>query len=182
MTTYIAMLRGINVSGQNKIAMGDLRSLVASLGYRDVRTYIQSGNVILTSPATDPPAVAGAIEHRITDELGLTVSVLLRTRDELSDIIANNPFLPQGAAPTHLHVTFLADVPDQDLLDHLEVPNASPDGYRILGREIYLHCPQGYGRTKLTNAFWERRLRMPATTRNWNTATRLLTLAGEEGP
>ncbi len=179
MTAYIAMLRGINVSGQNKLKMDDLRTLMAGLGHTNISTYIQSGNIIFTSPMDAPSDLAREIEQRIAAEFGLTVTVLLRTPDELADIIENNPFSRLAPDPTHLHVTFLADVPDQDLLDHLNVPNVSPDEYRVRGREVYLYCPHGYGRTKLTNAFWERRLRVDATTRNWNTVTRLLALAGD---
>lgn len=178
-TTYIAMLRGINVSGQNKLKMDDLRILVASLGHSDVRTYIQSGNVIFANPVDESSDLARSIEQRIADDFGLTVIVLLRTRDELANIIENNPFPVNGPDPARLHVTFLNDVPGQDILDNLTVPNASPDEYRVRGREVYLYCPYGYGQTKLNNAFWERRLRVAATTRNWNTVNKLLTLAGK---
>lgn len=178
MTTYIAMLRGINVSGQNKIKMDDLRTLMAGLGHTNINTYIQSGNVIFASPNDECSDLASEIERCIAADFGLTVTVLLRTQDELAGIIENNPFPRLDMDPAHLHVTFLADVPDQALLDHINVPSASPDEYRIQGREVYLYCPHGYGRTKLTNAFWERRLRVAATTRNWNTVTKLLALAG----
>lgn len=177
--THIAMLRGINVSGQNKIKMDDLRALMVRLGLTDVSTYIQSGNVIFTSPVNSSSDLAGDIEQRIAADLGLRVTVLLRAQDELANIIETNPFLPQGSDPAHLHVTFLTNPADRALLDRLDVPNTAPDEYRVRGHEIFLHCPRGYGRTKLNNAFWERRLRVAATTRNWNTVSKLLTLAGD---
>ena len=177
MNTYIAMLRGINVSGHKKIKMQDLQALFVALGHADVSTYIQSGNIIFKSPADSPSQLAGAIEERIAQDLGLAVTVLLRTKDELAQVIDGNPFVRQGIDPARLHVTFLAAAPDPALVHRVDVHNAEPDEFRVLGREIYLHCPQGYGRTKLNNAFWERRLGVAATTRNWNTVTRLFQLA-----
>jgi uncharacterized protein (DUF1697 family) len=171
------MLRGINVSGHKKIKMEDLQALFVALGHSDVSTYIQSGNIIFTSPADSPSHLARAIEERIAQDLGFAVTVLLRTKDELAQVIASNPFLRQGTDPAKLHVTFLADAPDPELVRRADEYNAEPDEFRVLGREIYLHCPQGYGRTKVNNAFWERRLGVVATTRNWNTVTRLFQLA-----
>ena len=172
------MLRGINVGGQNKVNMADLQALFVALGHSDVTTYIQSGNIIFTSPANSPSDLARGIEEQIARDLGLTVTVLLRTKDELAQVIEGNPFIRQGTDRAKLHVTFLADAPDPALVRHVDVHHAEPDEFRVLSREIYLHCPQGYGRTKLNNAFWERRLGVVATTRNWNTVTRLFQLAG----
>lgn len=176
--TYVALLRGINVSGQKKITMPDLQKLVGALGHADVSTYIQSGNVIFRSSATNPAGVAIGIEEAIERDLGFTVTVVLRTRDELGHVIETNPFLRPGIDLAHLHVTFLTNLPTSAVLSSLNVQTVGPDEFRALGREIYLHCPQGYGRTKLNNAFWERRLHIAATTRNWNTVTRLFQLAG----
>jgi uncharacterized protein (DUF1697 family) len=175
--TYVAMLRGVNVSGQNPINMADLRALFVALGHQDVTTYIQSGNIIFTSASSRAADVASGIELRISADLGLAVTAVIRTRDELARIIADNPFLRQDVEQTRLHVTFLAEVPDRERLRTLSVQNAEPDEFRILAQEVYLHCPAGYGRTKLNNAFWERRLRVAAATRNWNTVTRLLQMA-----
>jgi uncharacterized protein (DUF1697 family) len=177
--SYVAMLRGINVSGHNRIKMKDLEATFVALGHSDVITYIQSGNVRFRSLADSSAEVAAGIEHGIERDFGITVRVLLRTKDELGKVVAGNPFLSQGASPAKLHVTFLADAPDQELLHQLEGKKAEPDEFHLAGREVYLHCPQGYGRTKLNNSFWERRLRAEATTRNWNTVTKLLQLAGD---
>jgi uncharacterized protein (DUF1697 family) len=170
------MLRGINV-GHKQIKMGDLQELFLALGHSEVTTYIQSGNVIFDSPVDRPSDVADGIERRITQDLGLPVKVLLRSGDQLAKILEENPFLRGGADPTKLHVTFLAAAPDPAVRHSLEVKNAEPDEFRLLNQEVYLHCPQGYGRTKLNNTFWERRLGVVATTRNWNTVSKLLQLA-----
>jgi uncharacterized protein (DUF1697 family) len=172
------MLRGINLGGHNRIKMEELQALFVALGHSDVTTYIQSGNIIFKSPGSDPSQLAGAIEERIAQDLGLAVTVLLRTKDELAQVIASNPFIRQRTDPARLHVTFLADAPDPHLVSRVDGHNAEPDEFQIIGREIYLHCPHGYGRTKLNNAFWERRLGVAATTRNWHTVTKLFQLAG----
>ncbi len=177
MNTYVAMLRGVNVGGRRQIKMEDLKALFVSLGHLDVVTYIQSGNVIFNSPVDSPSELARGVEHRIMQNFGLSVRMVLRTRAELAAIMESNSFLLNGVAQGELHVTFLADVPDQSLLGNLREQTTDPDEFRIRGREVYLHCPGGYGRTKLNNAFWERRLGMTATTRNWNTVTRLFQLA-----
>jgi uncharacterized protein (DUF1697 family) len=176
MKTYIALLRGINVGGNKKIAMKDLQALVAGLGHAGVSTYIQSGNVLLRS-AGAPEDVGRGIEEAIARELGLEVKVLIRSQDELAQVIEANPFLP-GADPAHLHVTFLAGAPEPAALETLAVPKNPSEEYRIIGREVYLHFPEGYGRSKLSNMLWERKLRVAATTRNWNTVMTLLRLAG----
>ncbi len=173
--TYVAMLRGINVSGHNPIKMPALQAMFEALGHSAVTTYIQSGNVVFTSADDDPAAVADAIEARITADFGMDVPVILRTGDEMAAVVAGNPYTPPGADLARVYVTFLADPPDPGAVEVLEVIGAGDDEFAVRGREIYLHCPGGFGRTKLNNALWERRLRMPATTRNWNTVT---TLAG----
>jgi len=177
MSTYIALLRGINVGGQKRVGMKDLQALVAGLGHADVTTYIQSGNIVLRSDDA-PENVAQGIEEAIAGELGLEVKVLVRSRDELAAVIEHNPCLP-AANPAHLHVTFLGEMPAPAALEALTVPAGASEEYRIVGREVYLHFPEGYGRTKLSNALWERKLRLAATTRNWNTIVTLHRLAGD---
>jgi uncharacterized protein (DUF1697 family) len=171
---YVAMLRGINVSGRNKIKMSDLHALFEGLGHTAVTTYIQSGNVVFTSPAR-AASLATDIEQRIARDFGFDVPVVLRTKSELSKVIAANPFAKADLAK--VHVTFLAKQPDAALVRALRDHESPPDEFRIVGREVYLHCPAGYGNTKLNNTFWERKLRVGATTRNWNTVTKLLDLA-----
>ena len=177
MGAYVAMLRGINVAGKNKIKMPELQALFVGLGHGDVTTYIQSGNVVFTSSATSTSALVSAIEKRIAREFDVDVVALVRTKAELGKVIAGNPFVRARADLAKLHVTFLAKKPGAALVRALDGLSADPDEFRVLGREVYLHCPAGYGTTKLNNAFWERRLKTAATTRNWNTITKLFELA-----
>lgn len=174
--TYVALLRGINLGAHNKVSMADLRALFASLGADDVETYVQSGNIIFTS-RDRPPELTEAIEARIRRDLGLNVTVLLRTNAELAKVLAGNPFSRGGREPTKLHVTFLAEKPDRAHTRTLDPKRSEPDEFRVVGQEIYLHCPNGYGRSKLSNAYFEQQLGVAATTRNWKTVTTLAELA-----
>jgi len=176
MAVYVAMLRGINVGGRNKIKMSELQALFVGLGHADVITYIQSGNVVFQNPAKNAAALTSAIEKRIARDFGIDVVIVLRTRAELGKVIAANPFGP--ADLSKVHVTFLAEKPAAALVRALDDHTAPPDDFRVHGREVYLHCPSGYGTTKLNNTFWERKLKIAATTRNWNTVNKLFDLAG----
>jgi len=178
MTSFVAMLRGVNVGARNKIKMTDLEALFVGLGHTAVVTYIQSGNVVFKSRSKSSATVARGIEERITRDLGLDVHVLVRTREELAEVARANPFLKSGADRARLHVTFLADRPGAELVRAVAAFDAGVDELRVVGREVYLHCPNGYGTTKINNAFFEKRLATIATTRNWNTVTKLLELAG----
>jgi uncharacterized protein (DUF1697 family) len=174
--TYVAFVRGINLGSHHKVSMQDLRALVEALGAEDVATYVQSGNVIFRS-GDGPRKLIDAIEMRINRDLGLSVTVLLRTQAELANVLAGNPFNTQGKEPTTLHVTFLANKPSGARVRTLDPKRSQPDQFRLIGREIYLHCPNGYGRSKLTNAYFEQKLGVVATTRNWRTVTKLAELA-----
>ena len=176
MATYVALLRGINVGGKNKIKMADLEALFIGLGHADVITYIQSGNVVFKSPTKTASALASAIEQRIARDLGMEVAIVLRTKAELGKVIAANPFADVDLA--RVHVTFLAGKPEAALVRALDDHKSPPDEFRIARREVYVFCPTGYGNTKLNNAFWERRLKTSATARNWKTVTKLVELAG----
>jgi uncharacterized protein (DUF1697 family) len=180
MNTYISMLRGINVSGQKIIRMEELASLYESLGFKNVRTYVQSGNVLFDSPITEGSRLSGLIADKIKKAFGFFVVVVLRTRDELQAVVQNNPFLKErGIDPARLHVTFLLEAPDQEALSRLQAVKDRTDRIKAGSREVYLHCPQGYGRTKYSNHFIERTLKVSATTRNWNTVLALLGMAGK---
>ena len=178
MGTYVAMLRGINVGARNKIKMTDLDALFVGLGHTAVVTYIQSGNVVFESRSKSAAALASGIEARITRDLGLDVRVLMRTSAELTKVLRVNPFLKSGADPARLHVTFLDAVPDAELARAVGEYDAGVDEFRVTGREVFLHCPDGYGNTKINNGFFEKRLKAIATTRNWNTVNKLVELAG----
>jgi uncharacterized protein (DUF1697 family) len=173
--TYVALLRGINLGSHNKVSMADLRALFASLGAEDVATYVQSGNVVFRS-ADSAGKLTEAIERRIRRDLGLEVTVLLRTQRQLAKVLTANPFADDADDPTKLHVTFLADKPDRARVRKLDATLAEPDEFRVIEQEVYMHLPNGYGRSKLSNAYFEKQLDVRATTRNWRTVTKLAEL------
>ena len=174
MPTFISLLRGINVSGQKAVKMDRLRRTFAALGFKGVKTYLQSGNVIFGTAKRSALQLSKTIERRISREFGFPVSVIVRTSEELSKILARNPFLKEtGIDHSKLHVTFLSQEPLSATVKKLDAFDAAPDQYRCIDREIYLYCPNGYGRTKLSNNALEKALSVTATTRNWNTAKTL---------
>jgi uncharacterized protein (DUF1697 family) len=176
--TYVALLRGINLGARNKIAMQDLRTLFESLGAEEVSTYVQSGNVVFKSSA-GPVGLVEQIEAAIRRDLGLEVTALVRTGAQMTKVASQNPFArgKRRVQPTALHVTFLAEKPDGVSVRTLDTSRAGSDELRVVGQEIYLHTPNGYGRSKLSNAFFEKHLGVAATTRNWKTVTALAELA-----
>ena len=174
MKRYVALLRGINLGARNKIAMADLRDLFQALEAEDVTTYLQSGNVAFAS-RSGRAELSRQIERRIAQDLGLDIKVLLRTDGELAKLVAANPFATQ-TDPVKLHVTFLADAPAAARVRALDGQRFEPDEFRIAGPHVYLHTPQGYGRTKLNNTYFEKHLGVAATTRNWRTVTNLAEL------
>ncbi|MFU8870363.1 DUF1697 domain-containing protein [Micromonospora sp. SL4-19] len=178
MTRYAALLRGVNV-GATRIAMADLRRLVADLGHEDVKTYLQSGNVVFTSPTNDAGKLARGIERAIADELGLTVPVLVRSDAELAAVAEASPYAGRQDDPTRLLVAFLAAAPTKAKVAALTVPGGENLEYAVTGREVFLHYPDGgYGRTKFTNAYLEKTLGVVATTRNWKSVLALRDLTG----
>jgi uncharacterized protein (DUF1697 family) len=181
MPTYISILRGINVGGSKKIRMSALETLFARLGFNDVTTYIQSGNVVfsttLKSPAQD---IAEIIEKGILDELHFEVPVIIRSVTEMEAIVEENPFIKEyGIEEERLHVTFLSGTPGPLLATAIQTADFPPDRFTLSGKEVYLYCPAGYGRTKLNNTFFERKLKITATTRNWNTVRKLIEIANK---
>ena len=177
METYISLLRGINVSGQRKIKMIDLKILFESLNFKNVRTYIQSGNVVFEFELMDCGLLSKIIEDKILLDLGLEVSVIIRNHDQLIAILRDNPFVTIGNEMSVLYVTFLSDNPNDGVLDKINEINFAPDEFRIIGKEAYLFCPNGYGRTKLNNSFFENKFKLKATTRNWRTINELNEMA-----
>lgn len=179
---HVALLRAVNVGGRNRIAMADLRELLEGRGYGDVRTHLQSGNAVFTAAGIIPggtEGVAGEIERALAEELGLTAKVLVRTRAELERAVAANPLLDVAGDHSRLLVTFLSGAPDREVAAELAPAEFEPDVFAIGEREIYAWYPDGVRATRLSNAFWERRLGLVATGRNWRTVTRLLELMGE---
>ncbi len=176
--TYIALLRGINVVGKKIVRMKDLSHMFESMKFRNVRTYLQSGNVIFESPPTAPQVIAKKIGKKVEEKFGFPVSVILRTPDEMKKLIAANPLLKDKTVQRErLHVTFLSTPPDGKTISALDMKKEPNEKFIIKGREIYLYCPNGYGVSKLNNNTFEKKLNTTATTRNWNTTTKLLELS-----
>ncbi len=178
MQTYIALLRGINVSAQKMMKMTELLALCQGLGFANVKTYIQSGNVVFQTENLDIPEIERLIADKITEEFKFTVPVLVKNTTEWLGILQNNPFVNERREdPTKLHVTLLAGEPDPTRLATIAPALYAPDEFRVVENVIYLFCPNGYGRTKLHNNFFESKLKLNATTRNWKTMQELMHLA-----
>ncbi|MEW9532183.1 DUF1697 domain-containing protein [Microbispora sp. NPDC049125] len=176
---YVALLRGINVNPRTRIAMADLRSLVEGLGYTEVKTHLQSGNVVFSGDKEPPGRVAAAVERRITEELGMSVAVMVRTAAELRDVVEGNPL--EVRDPAKFAVAFLASPPDRKALENIDPALYAPEKMRVGRCELYIDFPDGLRRPKLPPLL-EKRFTNPATLRNWTTVTRLLTLAEPPPP
>ena len=176
MAFYIAILRGINISGKNKIKMADLRESLENLGFTNVKTYIQSGNIIFEALKAPVKKLSEMIQKKIVSNFGFSVLVIVKTPLEINETITNNPFLKQkNYDPSKFHVTFLSKLPRKIDLEKLSEVKSEDQVY-CYGKDIYLYCPNGYGRTKLTNNFLEKLLAVSATTRNWKTVNNLYAL------
>ncbi len=181
MSIFISMLRGINVGAQKRLSMETLRRIYDGLGFTSVRTYGQSGNVVFEGPEQDPSSLTGQIEALIEQTCGFPVEVFIRQPDELQRILTGNPFLNhRNENPSKLHVTFFYQFPSETALSQLTASTGTTDEFTFGEKAVYLFCPNGYGKTKLSNGFFERKLGMPMTTRNWNTVNALYKLAAEE--
>jgi uncharacterized protein (DUF1697 family) len=175
---HIALLRGINVGGKNNLPMAALKEFFISAGCDDVRTYIQSGNVVFRASnklANRIPAIVG---QAITGSFGFEVPLVTRTATELHAVRSSNPFFP-AEEPAKLHVVFLVNKPTKKQIRALDTDRSPPDQFVVQGREVFLLCPNGIARTKLTNAFWDSSLKTTSTIRNWNTVNKLIQLAEE---
>lgn len=180
MPAYIAMLRGINVSGQKVIKMDHLRELCTGLGFRNVETYVQSGNIVFQTQTENPAAVSKRIGETIHHSFGFDTPVIIRDSEQMRNVIANNPFLREKDIDlSKLHVTFLSETTQKDSLKNLEALSPGPDRFYAAPHEIYLYCPGGYGRTKLSNNAVEKALSVRATTRNWKTANTLFEMVSK---
>ncbi len=176
MPAYVAMLRGVNVGG-NPLKMAWLREACEEIGLREVRTHLQSGNIIFASPL-GAAELAAMLKLTIDKQTLLPVPVIIRSSKEMADIVARNPFLKRrGIDATKLHVTFLGDLPKHVDGARLDKLAGTRDQYLFARREIYLHCPINYGETKLSNTAIEKALGVSATTRNWATVTTLSAMA-----
>jgi len=173
-TPYVALLRGINVGGKHIVPMKQLAEIFAAAKCDNVRTYIQSGNVVFTAPPKVVKNLPVLLSERIEERFGFSVPVVLRSRKELTAIALSNPFVISRLPQPTLHVYFLADMPTADAVKALDPQRSAPDAFHVSGREIYLHMPNGMGRTKLTSAYFDSRLKTVCTARNWNTVLTLL--------
>ena len=175
----IVLLRGINLGPRNRIAMPQLRTLLEAAGFDDVRTYVQSGNVVL-STRRRPESTAAACERLIGDEFGLDIPVVVRTRDELAEVVRRNPLGDVADNPKRYQVSFLDGEPDPKAVEKVAAAAAGGERIEAIGREIYAWHPDGIARSKLWAALAGNGLGVKATARNWTTVTTLLEMAGED--
>ena len=195
MASHLALLRGINVGGRNKVPMADLREVVTSLGHTGVSTYIQSGNVLFSTAEDDTAKLAAALESAIEDRFGIWSSVVVLSRDELARVLAANPY-PDEPNPRMVHVVFLNGSPPRDLLDRITAAESaaaakgSRDAVQLVGpsagQALFLHTPDGFGTSELAQNVFKilappkkSKPGLAATARNWATATKLLSLSEE---
>jgi len=177
MKTYVSILRGINVGGKNLIKINSLREMYEGLGFLNVKTYIQSGNVVFQRVESNLEEMELLISDEILNRFTFNVPVFVREVSELKDILVQNPFLKETEEDiSKLHLTFLSKVPENQFVEGIGNSSYLPDKYFIRERIVYLFCPNGYGKTKLNNSFFENKLRVKATTRNLRTLMELVKL------
>lgn len=180
MVTYISLLKGINVGGKNLIKMADLRKSYENLGFQNIRTYLQSGNVLFTVKETELKELEQKISLQIKRDFGFEILVIALTPDKLTQVIHNNLFLKDpDKEPDFFYVSFLNANPDLSEKKAIEDKIQNREEIGFTDSAIYLYCPDGYGKTKLTNSFLEKKLKVGATTRNWKTTIELLKIAQE---
>lgn len=179
MVKKIAILRGINVGGKRKILMVDLKLLFEDLGFADIKTYIQSGNVVFISPnQTTNIEIADKIEKSILERFGFDVPVIVRSANEWQKSVKNNPFyLEKEVDISKLHLTILKEIPGTENRIKVESNNYEPDKFVIRDKDVFIFCEGKYHQSKLTNNFFESKLKVTATTRNWKTVLQLLELS-----
>lgn len=182
MATFISILRGINVSGQNTIKMEALRQLCKELGLVNVQTYIQSGNIVYQSTLAEAVELSNLISQKIQEQFGFNVPVQTLNGRKLEAIIANNPFVGDpDKSDTFFHVTFLASSPQNSDVSKLMQRRIEGEELALIDDVVYLYCPQGYGQTKLSNNAIESHFKVSATTRNWKTVNILSQMAQSIG-
>ena len=174
---HVAFLRGINVGGKNKLAMSELVTFFEDAGCTDVKSYIQSGNVVFRASSSLAKSIPDLVVRAIGKRIGRDIPVVVRTAGELQKVVAGNPFLPSSDELKNLHVGFLADRPSASRIRGLDPDRSPPDEFAVHGRELYLHCPNGVARSKLTNSYFDSKLATISTMRNWNTVLKVLDLA-----
>jgi uncharacterized protein (DUF1697 family) len=191
MPTHVALLRGINVGGHNKVPMAELRQVVASLGHADVATYIQSGNVVFSTAEADTAALSEALEEAIAAAFGIRVRVVVLSREELAQVMRDNPYADEPNSKA-VHAVFLSAAPGPEVADGVadarrraeQKQPGTRDTAQVIGRTIFLHTPDGFGRSELaaliTSGSRGRADDIAGTARNWATVTKLLAMCDAE--
>jgi uncharacterized protein (DUF1697 family) len=174
---YIALLRGVNVGSSRRVSMQDLRAVLAGLGYTDVATLLQSGNAVFTSPRRQADKVCAELDRGISEQLGMKVRCVVRTAAELAAVVADNPFPEHAGDGAKLMVSFVSGPVEASIVDGDDAARFAPDEFRLGGREIYLWLPNGASGSRIPVDFWDKKTGLLSTTRNWNTVTKLLTMA-----
>jgi uncharacterized protein (DUF1697 family) len=177
-TTYIALLRAVNLAGLNKVGMADLRALVAGLGFHDPKTLLQSGNVVFSGRSRSSAALEDALKKEAVTRLGVSTEFFVRTADEWTEVVAGNPFKKEAKKdPGYLLLAALKDAPDKKAFAALTDAIRGRETLRVKGRHAYIVYPDGVGRSKLTMAVIEKKLGTRGTARNWNTVLKLAAAA-----
>jgi len=176
-TRYVVLLRGVNVGGHNNVPMATFRQLLTDLGHADVATYLQSGNAVFSSSKRSAKALAAEIEKEIDHVFGLTIPTLVLSQPRLAEVIAANPMAADDDDPKHLHVAFLSAKPKQGAASKIDAAAFVPDRFVVMGDVVYLHYPNGMGRSKLDPGTVFARMGVWSTARNWRTVNALLDLA-----
>ncbi|WP_353779077.1 DUF1697 domain-containing protein [Winogradskyella sp. 3972H.M.0a.05] len=178
MNTYIALLKGINVGGHRKVPMAELRELLAKVGFKDVRTYIQSGNVVLKSSEKSNEAIEDSIQKAIAKHFGFEVFVMIKTRNDLKRIFDNCPFSEEKKKSSYF--TILHSSPSEDMIAEASQKIYENEEYTIIDDCIYYYCEKGYAKAKFNMNYFERKLNTTGTTRNYNTMVKLIEMSSEE--
>jgi uncharacterized protein (DUF1697 family) len=176
--SYVALLRGVNVGGKNMLPMTELAGMFVAAGCADVTTYIQSGNVVFRADAKTAAGLDSLIASLVQERFGLRVPVVLRTAAQMKAVIRGNPFLKAGASE-EVYVCFLKDLPSADRVAGLDAGRSAPDEFTVIGREIYMRLVKGVSGTKLTNAYFDSKLKTVSTMRNWRTVLKLAELVSD---
>ena len=179
MAIYVGLLRAINLGSVNKISMPALRTMLEDLGYANVGTYVQSGNVVFDAPRTSQPSLSSAIERAVSSTFGHDISVIIRKGSDLERVVRDNPFAAEDVPPSALHVVFLAQRAPAKAVTALDPERWLPDKFEVRGPEVYLFLPNGMGRSKMSIAYFEKALGIRGTARNWNTVNKLRELVAE---
>ncbi len=170
---FVALLRGVNVGGANRLPMPGLADIFVRAGAARVETLIQSGNIVYEATAGDGETIAHRAQREIERAFGFAAPIVVRDADRWRALIAGNPFLAAGVDPDHLHASCLSAAPNAAVLARLDPGRSPPDEFVVVGSEIYLRLPNGVARSKLTNAWFDSQLGVVSTMRNWRTVTRL---------